>query len=76
MAGQQIMFLEKNKADLDAPNCVATASQGSGFENLARNRSSDTWWATSASVDADNTTYEMNLVDLLNIDTIILIGHN
>ncbi len=72
----QIAFYEKNKADLDAPNCVATASQGVGFEDLARNRSNDTWWATSGSVDADNTTYEMDLVDLFNIDTIILVGHN
>ena len=74
--GAQIAFYEKNKADLDAPNCVATASQGVGFEDLARNRSNDTWWATSASVDSDNTTYEMDLVDLFSIDTIILVGHN
>lgn len=72
----QIRFFDKSKCDLDASNCVATASQGVGFENLARNRSNDTWWATSGSVDSDNTTYTMNLVDMFLVDSILLVQHN
>ncbi len=75
MSGQ-IIFFDKSKADLDAPNCVATASQGVGFEALARNRSNETAWMTSGSVDADNTTYTMDLVDMFSIDSILLILHN
>ncbi len=75
MSGQ-ILFFEKNKADIDAINCVATASQGAGYEDLARNRSNATAWMTSGSVDADNTTYTMDMVDEFSIDSIILVGHN
>lgn len=75
MAGQ-IIFFDKNKADISQPNGVATASQGVGIEDLARNRSNDTWWMTTGSVDSDNTTYTMDLIDLFSIDSVILIGHN
>lgn len=76
MSTSQIIFFDKNKADLDQPNCIATASQSNFLANFARNRSNETWWMTNGSVDSDNTTYTMDLVDMFAIDTIILIGHN
>lgn len=72
----QIIFFDKNKADLDQPDCVATASEANTYANLARNRSNDTMWMTTGSVDANDTTYEMDMVDMFAIDSIILIGHN
>lgn len=75
MSGQ-IIFFDKNKADLDAPNGVATASEGAGYEDLARNRSNDTAWWTSGSTDASNTTYTMDMVDMFSVDSILLINHN
>lgn len=72
----QIRFFDKSKCDLTQPNCVATASEGQAFVDLARNRSNDTWWTTQDSLDSNNTTYEMNLVDMFGIDSILLIGHN
>ena len=56
MSGQ-IAFFEKNYADLDYANVAATASQGVGTEDFARNRRNDSAWITSGSVDADNTTF-------------------
>lgn len=74
--GAQILFLEKNYADLQNELVVATASQGNDFTNLARNRKNNSSWMTTGSVDADNTTYELDFIDEVQVDQIILLKHN
>ena len=76
MAAEQPRFFEKNKADFSNSNVVVTASQGQDFEIFARNRSQISAWVTTESVDADNTTYEINFGDIVEIDTIILMRSN
>jgi hypothetical protein len=76
MAVEHIKFFEKNKADLSYTAAIATASQGDEYADLARNRANTSAWVTSGSVDADNTTYELDFVDSKVIDTLILAKHN
>lgn len=73
---QQIRVFSKNKLDISNANVVLTASQADEFADFVRNRSNTSAWVTTGSVDADNTTFEVNFVDLINIDSIILIKHN
>lgn len=51
----RIKFFEKNKGDISNSSVVMTASQGDDYADLVRNRSNYNAWATSGSVDADNT---------------------
>ena len=75
MSGQ-IRFFEKNKIDISEPNISIAASQGDTYTDFVRNRSNLSAWQTTGSVDADNTTFEIDLVDPRSIDSIILIKHN
>lgn len=76
MAAQQIMFFEKNKADISNTGVTLTASQGNDFIEYVRNRSNKSAWMTSDSVDSDNTTIEIDFVDERTITDIILVKHN
>lgn len=71
-----IRVFSKSKLDVSYDNVVLTASQGQDFVDFVRNRSNTSAWVTTGSVDADNTTIEVDFVDLINIDSIILIKHN
>ncbi len=73
---QQIRFFYKSRLDISNDVVTLTASQGNDFVNFIRNRSNRTAWATTGSVDADNTYIEVNFVDLVSIDSILLIKHN
>ena len=75
MAGQ-IIFFEKNKADIGQPNIAATASQGTDYAAYALNRNPFSAWVTTGSVDADNTTWEVDLVDPVFITNILIARHN
>ena len=72
----QILFFEKNKADISNANVTITGSQGVGFEDFVRNRSNNSGWVTDGSVDSDNTTLTVDFVDSHIIEDIILIDHN
>jgi hypothetical protein len=73
---QQIIFFEKNYADLQNDNCTATASQGNDFSDFVRNRKNSSGWITTNSVDSDNTTFTLDFSDSEDIDQIILLKHN
>jgi hypothetical protein len=73
---QQIICLEKNKADFSYDSVVVTASQGQVTASYVQDRSNSTAWVTTGSVDADNTTLEVDFGDLQEIDKIILVQHN
>lgn len=75
MAGQ-IIFFEKNKADITQPNISATASQGASYASYALNRNPFSAWVTTGSVDADNTTWTVDLVDPVFITDILIVRHN
>ena len=74
--GQQIRFFEKNKADFSSDTVVATASQGDTYADRVLDRSNNTAWVTTGSVDADNTTFELDFGDTKRIDSILLLKHN
>ena len=74
--GSQIIFFEKNKADYSNTSVVATASQGNEYAPYVLNRSNESAWMTTGSVDADNTTLEIDFNDLRTISDLILIKHN
>jgi hypothetical protein len=75
MSGQ-IIFFEKNKADYSNPNVSATASQGAAYAEYALNRSNNSAWVTTGSVDADNTTFTVDFTDPRLISEILLVKHN
>lgn len=75
MAGQ-IRFFEKNKADFSDMNVIVSASQGQTYADRVRDRSNNTAWVTTGSVDADNTTFEIDFGDTKRIDSILLLKHN
>lgn len=72
----QIMFFKKNKGDYGLPNVSATASQGSAYAIYALNRSNNSAWVTTGSVDADNTTWTVDFGDPKRVDRIFLLKHN
>lgn len=76
MAAQQIQFFKKNKADVSAIGVTVSASQNSDLANLAQGRSLLSGWMTTGSVDADNTTFEIDFDDAQIVDSIILVNHN
>lgn len=73
---QQIIFFKKNKIDFTNAVQTVIASQGDDFTTLALNRSNQTSWQTTSSVDADNTTFEIDLIDERRFDSILLLKHN
>lgn len=73
---QQIRFFEKNKADFSDEAVVLTASQGNDYAERATDRNDATAWMTTGSVDADNTTFEMDFGETKLIDSILLLKHN
>ncbi len=75
MSGQ-IIFFEKNKADFQYTWVNATASQGDDFAHRVLDRSNNTAWITTGSVDADNTTLTIDIGDQKFITDLILIKHN
>lgn len=74
--GNQILAFQKNKGDLSYSTVVATASQGDDYADWAINRSPRSAWITSGSVDADNTTFELDFGVVQDIDNILLLRHN
>lgn len=72
----QMAFFKKSLADLTQPNLVVTASQGQDTAEFALNRRNTSAWITTDSVDADNTTYEVDFTDEVYISDILLIKHN
>lgn len=72
----QIMFFLKSKCDISDSNVSATASQGSAYAEFALNRNNISAWMTTGSVDADNTTWTVDMVDPHFISDILLIKHN
>lgn len=72
----QIMFFEKNKIDIDNIDVIITASQADEFTDFFRNRSNNSAWLTTGSVDADNTQIDIDLVDEQEINYILLLKHN
>lgn len=73
---QPIRFFRKNKADFSYTGVTAYASQAQDQAQFPRNRSNRRAWMTSGSVDADNTTYEMDFGDARHFDSLILLLHN
>lgn len=76
MASSQIIFFEKNKCDYSLSDVTTTASQGSAYADYALNRSNQSAWVTSGSVDADNTSLVIDWSDQKRITDIILVLHN
>jgi hypothetical protein len=73
---QQIIFFNKNKADYSNANVTATASQGSDYASYVLNRSNQSAWVTTGSVDSDNTTLTIDFVDERALTDILLVKHN
>lgn len=76
MSANQILLFKKSKTDYTDSDVVATASQGSIYAPLALNRSNTSGWITTGSVDADNTTFTVDMVNSHIVDQILLVGHN
>lgn len=74
--GAGILFFKKNNLDFSNENVVITASQGQDYVDFVRNRSNRSAWLTTGSVDADNTTFEVDFGQEVLIDDILLIKHN
>lgn len=75
MSGQ-IIFFEKNKADYSFSGVVATASESPDTAPYALNRSNLSGWITSGSVDANNTTFEVDFGDYKSVTELLLVKHN
>lgn len=74
--GQNIRFFRKNEADYSNTTMTVTASQNNEFAMRALNRSNLSSWVTTGSVDADNTTFEVDFHEPRNLDSILLVNHN
>ncbi len=72
----QIIFFKKNKADFSDSTVVASASQGSAYAQATLDRRNDTGWMTTGSVDADNTTFTVDMINLHFVTDLILVKHN
>lgn len=75
MSGQ-ILILEKNKLDISDPVVTLTASEAQEFADFVRNRLNSSGWATTGSLDANNTTFEVDFANAVDLDFISLVGHN
>lgn len=77
------IFFEKNKIDIDladtititVTDAVATDS-GQTYTDFLRNRNNVSGWATTGSTDAANTNIVFDFIELVEIDSILLILHN
>ena len=73
---QQIIFFEKSKCDYSDSNVTATADQGNATADKVLNRSNNSAWLTSGSVDSDDPYLEIDMVNERDMTDILLIGHN
>jgi hypothetical protein len=76
MASSQIKFWKKSYCDFEIASVSATASQGADYASFVLNRSNNSAWITTGSVDADNTTLTIDMGTPRTIDSIILLVHN
>jgi len=77
------MFFDKNVIDLDLGTQVAititdsvATDTGSTVVDYMRDRKNSDGWATTGSTDAANTQIDVNIGDLSEIDSILLVNHN
>lgn len=75
MSGQ-IIFFKKNLADYDDENVIASASEGSEFASYVQNRNNTSAWITSGSVDANNTTFEIDFAEEKAVTDLIFVKQN
>jgi hypothetical protein len=75
MSGQ-LLFFRKNRADYENTGVIVTCSQGNENGDYILDRSNRTAWGTSGSVDADNTTIEVDLGEVQSVTDILLVAHN
>lgn len=73
---QPIIFFTKNAADYQDPAVLLTASEANAFAPQVQDRSNQTGWMTTGSVDANNTTLTCNFQNLKFLTDILLVGHN
>lgn len=72
----QPIFYYKNVADYSNSIITTIASEANDLAPRVRNRSNLTSWITTGSVDANNTTFEVDFGQPETIDTLILVKHN
>lgn len=71
-----ILVTKKNKLDISDDVVTVTASQAQDFVDFIRNGLNTSAWVTTGSVDADNTTIEVDFVNQVDLDTIGLVKCN
>lgn len=77
-----IKFFRKNFIDLDndlptfSITDASASDTGTAYTDLMRNRSNDSGWMTTGSVDAGSTTMVLSFGETRSFDSIILVGHN
>jgi hypothetical protein len=76
VSAKQITFFEKNKADFTDTLVSATASEASSYAYRVLDRSNLTAWVTTDSLDANNTTLTVDLVNQHQLTDILLVEHN
>ena len=74
--GSPIIIFKKNAIDYGVSGIIAQASQSSDLAIYALNRSNSSAWMTTDSVDADNTTYEVETPDEFDVTDIGLVKQN
>lgn len=80
--GSSPKIFKKNIIDIDNPNVNLLVSDsvaqndGASFVNQIRNRNNITGWATTGSNDSATTYIDIDWIDVMEMETIILIGHN
>ena len=78
----QVRFFKKNIIDLSNATPVLTVTDatatntGQSYIDFMRNRNNTSAWVTTGSNDAANTTIEIDLVDLRDVTSIIMVLHN
>jgi len=73
---KQIVFFEKNKLDIESTDVIVTATQANDYTDFFRNRSNNSAWVTTDSVDSDNTQIDIDFVDEQDLNHILLLKHN
>lgn len=74
--GAQIAFFEKNKCDFSNESLLITASQADDYTQFLSDRSNDSAWMTTGSVDADLTSIIFDMVDEYELTDLFLVKHN
>jgi hypothetical protein len=72
----QILFFRKSRGDLSNETVSATASEGALYAEYALTRGNLNAWITSGSVDANDTTWEVDFGEAKDISEILLLKHN